>query len=100
MSLAVLKSYHETSGLNCETNIYVLCKVLSFPAELEENGEMLLWHCLQAINLEPDESMSFNTKCSFWGLSDYSSCLIFAITIMIYVLWGSLFFYFFITIFE
>lgn len=68
--------------------------VLSFSAELEENGEMSVQHCLQAINLEADVSMSFSTKCFFCGLSDYSSCLLFAMAMMIYLPWGSLFRFF------
>lgn len=41
--LLLFKNHHETSGQMCETNImYALCMVLSFSAELEENGEISL----------------------------------------------------------
>lgn len=80
----------------CETSIiYAVCLLLSFLHELEENGEDLLQHCLQAINLKADESKSFSTKCFFCGLSGYSSCLLFAMTCF-----ALLYFDFFITIFE
>lgn len=92
MSPAIFKNYLEASGYMCETNImYAVCMLLSFPAELGENGEKSLQHCLKAIILEADVSKSFSTKCFFCGLSGYSSCLLFAIATMVYLLWVSLF---------
>lgn len=79
----------------CETNImYALCTVLSFSAELKENGEILLYHCLLA-----DVSMSFSSRCYFCCLSHYSCCLLSEMAIGIYLACDSLFL-FFIAVFE
>lgn len=82
----MFKNHCETPGQMCETNIIcALCMVLRLSAELEENGEISLQHCLLAMNLEAYASMSFSIRCYFCCLSDYSYCLLSEMTIMIYL---------------